>query len=192
GHVPRRVRLGPLHPHVRAGRAAPDARVVLPLPPAQDRARAARRAAGLRGDPPVDHRVQLLAPGRAGDDQPALRQPREALVDRRGGDPVAPPGGHQALRRPRRPVRVPEPRRSLAGRGPTRPGLCALPPGAAATVRAVTPLSRRRLLRTIALGGAAAALTRATPARASVTPAEWPQVVAAAKKEGKVVVNTFP
>jgi iron(III) transport system substrate-binding protein len=53
-------------------------------------------------------------------------------------------------------------------------------------------LSRRRLLRTIALGGAAAALTRATPARASVTPAEWQHVVAAAKKEGKVVVNTFP
>jgi hypothetical protein len=48
------------------------------------------------------------------------------------------------------------------------------------------------VLRTIALGGAAAAFTRATPARASVTPAEWQQVVAAAKKEGKVVVNTFP
>jgi hypothetical protein len=53
-------------------------------------------------------------------------------------------------------------------------------------------LSRRGLLRTIALGGAAAALTRAMPARASVTPAEWQPVVAAAKKEGKVVVNTFP
>src|SRR6185295_1385268 len=99
---------------------------------------------------------QLFAPGRARDDQPALRYAREALVDRRRGDPVAPPGGDQALRRPRRPVRVPEPRRSLPGRGPARPGLGALPAGAAAAGRPVT-LSRRRLLRTIALGGAAAA-----------------------------------
>ena len=38
-HVPRRVRLGSLHAHVRAGRGAPDARVVLPLHAAQDRAR---------------------------------------------------------------------------------------------------------------------------------------------------------
>ena len=42
-HVPRRVRLGPLHPHVRAGGGAPDARLVLPLHAAQDRA---RRASG--------------------------------------------------------------------------------------------------------------------------------------------------
>jgi nitrous oxide reductase len=52
-------------------------------------------------------------------------------------------------------------------------------------------ISRRRLLQTLAWGGAAA-LTRATPARAAATPQEWQQVVAAAKKEGKVVVNTFP
>ena len=47
-------------------------------------------------------------------------------------------------------------------------------------------LSRRQLL----LGGAAAALAR--PARAAAQPAEWRELVAAAKKEGKVVVNTFP
>ena len=52
-------------------------------------------------------------------------------------------------------------------------------------------ISRRRLLQALAWGGAAA-LTRATPARAAATPQEWQQVVAAAKKEGKVVVNTFP
>jgi len=54
-------------------------------------------------------------------------------------------------------------------------------------------ISRRRLLQAGALGGVASALGR----RASVTwaaapPADWPQVIAAAKKEGKVVVNTFP
>jgi iron(III) transport system substrate-binding protein len=58
-------------------------------------------------------------------------------------------------------------------------------------------ISRRRLLQIFGLGGAsalggAAALTRATPARAAATPQEWQQVVAAAKKDGKVVVNTFP
>ena len=52
-------------------------------------------------------------------------------------------------------------------------------------------ISRRRLLQTLAWGGAAA-LTRATPVRAAATPSEWQPVVAAAKKEGKVVVNTFP
>jgi len=52
-------------------------------------------------------------------------------------------------------------------------------------------LSRRRLLRALALGGAAA-LARAIPARAAATPPEWASVVAAARKEGKVVVNTFP
>ena len=35
--VPRRVRVGPLHAHVRAGRGAPHARVVLPLPPPEER-----------------------------------------------------------------------------------------------------------------------------------------------------------
>ena len=52
-------------------------------------------------------------------------------------------------------------------------------------------IGRRRLLQTLVWGGAAA-LTRATPARAAATPQEWAAVVAAAKKEGKVVVNTFP
>ena len=37
-HVPRRVRLGPLHAHVRAGRGAPDAGLVLPLHAAEERA----------------------------------------------------------------------------------------------------------------------------------------------------------
>src|SRR6185295_10441019 len=189
-HVPRRVRLGPVHPHVRAGRGAPHTGVVLPLPPAPDRARPAHRAPGLRGDPPVDHRVQLFAPGRAGDDQPALRLPGEALVHRRRGDPVAAAGGDQALRRPRRRVRVQEPRRPVARRGAARARLGALPPGAAADGGPMT-LSRRRLLRALALGGAAA-LARAIPARAAATPPEWASVVAAARKEGKVVVNTFP
>ena len=53
-------------------------------------------------------------------------------------------------------------------------------------------ISRRRLLQTLACGAARLALARATPARAAATPPEWRQVVAAAKKEGKVVVNTFP
>ena len=57
------------------------------------------------------------------------------------------------------------------------------------------PLSRRRLIRDIAWGGAAATLAAAGPsarrAAASTTSPEWEQVVAAAKKEGKVAVNTF-
>src|SRR5256712_935987 len=47
-------------------------------------------------------------------------------------------------------------------------------------------LSRRQLM----LGGAVAAL--GWPSRAAAQPAEWRELVAAARKEGKVVVNTFP
>lgn len=51
-------------------------------------------------------------------------------------------------------------------------------------------LSRRRLLQTAVLGGAAAAIgPRRAAAQASP---EWSALVAAARKEGKVVVNTFP
>ncbi|HYB40567.1 MAG TPA: extracellular solute-binding protein [Candidatus Methylomirabilis sp.] len=42
-----------------------------------------------------------------------------------------------------------------------------------------------------AVAGGAAALIRSRPAAADVPP-EWPPVLAAARKEGKVVVNTFP
>ena len=52
-----------------------------------------------------------------------------------------------------------------------------------------TRLSRRDVLRTLALAGAAT-VGRASPAAAS-TP-EWQSLVAAAKKEGKVAINTFP
>jgi iron(III) transport system substrate-binding protein len=51
-------------------------------------------------------------------------------------------------------------------------------------------LSRRRLLRTAVLSGTAAAIgVRRAAAQA---PPEWTALLAAAKKEGKVVVNTFP
>ncbi len=54
-------------------------------------------------------------------------------------------------------------------------------------------LSRRRLLRAAALGGAAAIVSRASfVVAAPATPQEWQQLVATAKKEGKVTVNTFP
>jgi iron(III) transport system substrate-binding protein len=49
-------------------------------------------------------------------------------------------------------------------------------------------LSRRALMRAAVLGGVAAAWPRS----AAAVPPEWPPIVAAAKKEGKVVVNTFP
>jgi ABC-type Fe3+ transport system substrate-binding protein len=52
-------------------------------------------------------------------------------------------------------------------------------------------MSRRHLMRAVMLAGAAAAVARPRPAAANVPP-EWPQVLAGAKKEGKVVVNTFP
>jgi iron(III) transport system substrate-binding protein len=50
------------------------------------------------------------------------------------------------------------------------------------------PVSRRDVLRSLAGGGAAALAGRAGWATAAT---EWEQVVAAAKKEGKVAVNTF-
>ena len=58
-------------------------------------------------------------------------------------------------------------------------------------------ISRRRLLQISGLAGASvlaggAELVRPRVARAAATPQEWQQIVAAAKKEGKVVVNTFP
>jgi iron(III) transport system substrate-binding protein len=52
-------------------------------------------------------------------------------------------------------------------------------------------LSRRRLLGTALAGGVAAVAGRRRAAAAE-TPAEWAALVAAAKKEGKVAVNTFP
>jgi iron(III) transport system substrate-binding protein len=50
-------------------------------------------------------------------------------------------------------------------------------------------LSRRELLGTLALGGAAAL---ATASRAAANTPEWQTILAAAKKEGRVTVNTFP
>ena len=66
-HVPRGVRLGPLHAHVRAGGGAPHAGVVLPLHAAEERVAPLLGPGGLRHRAALDHRVQLLAPGRAGD-----------------------------------------------------------------------------------------------------------------------------
>ena len=51
-------------------------------------------------------------------------------------------------------------------------------------------ISRRRVI-TAALAGGAAMAIRPRPARAAAPP-EWAGIVAAAKTEGKVVVNTFP
>jgi iron(III) transport system substrate-binding protein len=51
-------------------------------------------------------------------------------------------------------------------------------------------ISRRRFLGGLAAGGAAAALGPA--GRAHAQSADWASVVAAAKKEAKVVINTFP
>ena len=51
-------------------------------------------------------------------------------------------------------------------------------------------ITRRRFLEGAALGGAAAALGPAR--RASAQSSDWTQMVAAAKKEAKVVINTFP
>jgi iron(III) transport system substrate-binding protein len=53
-------------------------------------------------------------------------------------------------------------------------------------------ISRRQLIQSAMLGGAAAALARPGSSSGATASADWPQVVAAAKKEGKVVVNTFP
>jgi len=52
-------------------------------------------------------------------------------------------------------------------------------------------MTRRELARTLMLAGAAAAVTSPRPVTAAVPPG-WPDVVAAAKKEGKLSVNTFP
>jgi ABC-type glycerol-3-phosphate transport system substrate-binding protein len=52
-------------------------------------------------------------------------------------------------------------------------------------------VGRRQLLGGAVLGAAAATLGGPRASRADV-PADWPATVAAAKKEGKVVVNTFP
>src|SRR5438552_2722610 len=127
-----RVRVRPLHADVRAGRSEADARVVLPLSSAEQRARARVAARALCPPASLDRRVQLLAAGRARDAEPAVRHAREALGDGRRGDPVAPPGRHQALRRARRVVRVPQSRRAGARRGAAQPRLRALPAGGAA------------------------------------------------------------
>jgi iron(III) transport system substrate-binding protein len=50
-------------------------------------------------------------------------------------------------------------------------------------------ITRRRFLEGAALGAAAALVPSGRP---EARPADWQQTVAAAKKEGKVVVNTFP
>ena len=53
-------------------------------------------------------------------------------------------------------------------------------------------ISRRQLIQSALLGATAVALTRPGSSAAAAAPADWPQVLAAAKKEGKVAVNTFP
>jgi len=54
-------------------------------------------------------------------------------------------------------------------------------------------ITRRRLLQGSLAAGAATGLGRyVSVVDAAPPPADWPQVTAAAKKEGKVVVNTFP
>jgi iron(III) transport system substrate-binding protein len=55
----------------------------------------------------------------------------------------------------------------------------------------MTSITRRGLLRTALAGGAAAVAGVRRVAAAETSP-EWAALVAAAKKEGKVVVNTFP
>jgi iron(III) transport system substrate-binding protein len=55
----------------------------------------------------------------------------------------------------------------------------------------MTSITRRGLLRTALAGGAAAVAGVRRVAAAETSP-EWTALVAAAKKEGKVVVNTFP
>ncbi len=53
-------------------------------------------------------------------------------------------------------------------------------------------ISRRQLIQSVMLGGVALAMARGRSSAWAAAPPDWPQVVAAAKKEGKVVVNTFP
>jgi ABC-type glycerol-3-phosphate transport system substrate-binding protein len=55
----------------------------------------------------------------------------------------------------------------------------------------MTRLSRRRLLRTVLVGGAAAAVGARRVSAADPSP-EWAPLLAAARREGKIVVNTFP
>src|SRR6185369_11933689 len=98
----------------------------------------------------------------------------------------------QAPRRAACGVRVPQSRRSPPRSRADRACLRALSPGASAAERGrgAPVISRRRFLGGLAAGGAAAALGPARGARAQS--AEWASVVATARKEAKVVVNTFP
>src|SRR4029453_9387053 len=77
-----------------------------------------------------------------------------------------------------------------AGRACLRPLPARASQGEGGSMTVGPRLSRRRLLRTAVLAGAAAAIG-ARRAAAQASP-EWTALVAAAKKEGKVVVNTFP
>src|SRR5256712_11304875 len=63
-HGPRRGRVRPLHPHVRARRGEPDAGLGLPPPPAREGGPAPLAAVLARGAAPGDDRGQLLTPGR--------------------------------------------------------------------------------------------------------------------------------
>ena len=53
-------------------------------------------------------------------------------------------------------------------------------------------ISRRHLIRSVTLGAAGAALARTASVTWAAAPPDWPQILTAAKKEGKVAVNTFP
>ena len=55
-----------------------------------------------------------------------------------------------------------------------------------------SPITRRRLVQAALWSAGAAALVGKVPAARAAVPSDWPQLVTAAKKEGKVVVNTFP
>src|SRR5438477_612012 len=84
--------------------------------------------------------------------------------------------------RARRDVRVPQPRRAGSLQWAARARLGPLPARADARdggERAVR-LTRRAFTRTVVRGGAATL----APRRAAAQPADWPQTVAAAKKEG--------
>ena len=123
--------------------------------------------------------------------------PGEALRHRRRGDPVAQAGRHQALRRARRRVRVPQPGRPLARRGAARARLRALPAGEGAGPRPRDDVGCSRPARcsAAALAGDVPPPLGRRPRRSRLARRrrrEWTALVAAAKKEGKVVVNTFP
>ena len=53
-------------------------------------------------------------------------------------------------------------------------------------------ISRRQLIRSVTLGAAAGALARTASVTWAAAPPDWPQILTAAKREGKVAVNTFP